>query len=110
MNSDAQNKASFKDVDLTGAKVTGNVVMGGASFDGVLEAGLLQVGGILGMASITAEQGQLQGRESDRCEGHGRCLDMNGASFEGALNAYSLKSAAICPCNPTPTLEPASKM
>ena len=38
MNSDDQNKASFKDVDLTDTKVAGQLNMIGASFDGPLNA------------------------------------------------------------------------
>jgi hypothetical protein len=38
MYSSTKNKASFKDVDLTGAKVTGQLAMAGASFDGALYA------------------------------------------------------------------------
>ena len=33
-----QNKASFKDVNLNGAKVTGDIDMNGASFEGELNA------------------------------------------------------------------------
>ncbi len=38
MDSEGQNKASFKDVDLRGAKVAGQIAMTGASFDGELTA------------------------------------------------------------------------
>ena len=51
MRSEGQNKATFKDVILAGAKITGQVYMTGASFDGALNAGSLQVGGNLVMTS-----------------------------------------------------------
>ena len=60
MNSDGQNKASFKDVDLTGAKVPGSVSMGGASFDGVLKANFVQIGGSLLMASIAPDKSNFE--------------------------------------------------
>jgi hypothetical protein len=44
MRSDGQNKASFKDVNLNGAKITGQIDMTGANFGGTLNAGILQVG------------------------------------------------------------------
>ena len=46
MNSDGQNKATFKDVFLSGAKVAGQLAMLGASIDGGLYASQLQVGAI----------------------------------------------------------------
>ena len=39
-----QSKTSFKEVSLGGAKVTGNVFMDGATFDGDLNAISMQVG------------------------------------------------------------------
>jgi hypothetical protein len=51
MNSDKDNKAGFKQVDLTGAKVAGQLSLAGASVDGVLNANLLQVSGSLFMNS-----------------------------------------------------------
>ena len=51
MNSDSQNKADFKDVDLTDTKVGGQLNMIGASFGGLLNASLLKVGGNLFAAS-----------------------------------------------------------
>ena len=49
MYSDSQNKASFKDVILHSAKITGQIDMDGASFDGALDADSLQVDGDLFM-------------------------------------------------------------
>ena len=42
MNSDKDNKAGFKQVDLTGAKVTRQLSLAGARVDGALFASLLQ--------------------------------------------------------------------
>jgi hypothetical protein len=42
MNSDKDNKAGFKQVDLTGAKVTRQLSLAGARVDGALNASLLQ--------------------------------------------------------------------
>ncbi|MGH6869079.1 MAG: pentapeptide repeat-containing protein, partial [Methylocella sp.] len=50
MRSDAENKASFRDVDLRGARITGQISMRGASFYGALTAYLLQVGSDLFMS------------------------------------------------------------
>ena len=47
MNSDTQNKASFKDVYLTDAKVARQLTMLAATIDGPLNADLLKVGGNL---------------------------------------------------------------
>ena len=54
MSSEGPNEASFKDVDLSGAKIAGQVVIGGTHFEGRLNATLLQVGGSLFMASLAA--------------------------------------------------------
>ena len=51
MRSDGDNKASFKKVILRNAKVTGEIVMDGASFAGDLDADSLYVGGSLLMRS-----------------------------------------------------------
>ena len=66
--------------------------MSGASFDDVLEAGLLQVGGYLSMASkppnmltIFKKDVNLNGAKITGT------FDVNGASFEGKVNADSLK-------------------
>jgi hypothetical protein len=47
MQSEGKNKASFKEVELGGANITGQVSMIGASFDGTLTAHSLQVGNSL---------------------------------------------------------------
>jgi uncharacterized protein YjbI with pentapeptide repeats len=51
MRSEGQNTASFKEVVLRGAKITGEIDMTGASFGGKLDAAALQVGGDLYMGS-----------------------------------------------------------
>ncbi len=51
MYSDDRNKASFKDVILRGANVTGQIVMRGACVDDTLDAEALEVGGDLLMYS-----------------------------------------------------------
>src|SRR5205807_169119 len=75
MNSDDQNKASFKEVVLAGAKVAGHINMAGASFDGVLHAGLLQVGGFLHMASMPRHMTNF---END--------VNLTGAKIAGQIN------------------------
>ena len=67
-------------------------IMSGASFDDVLDAGLLQIGGYLSMASkppnmltIFKKDVNLNGAKITGT------LDMDGASFEGKVNADSLK-------------------
>ena len=47
MRSDGQNKASFKNVVLRGAKIAGQIDMSGASFGGTLNANGLQTGDLL---------------------------------------------------------------
>ena len=106
MYSDAQNKASFKDVNLIGAKITGNVGMG-ASFDGALNAGLLEVGGLC-LSDPSPEQGQLQGRESDRREDHGTS-GMIGASFDGTLTASLLEVGGNLANDPLTRTKPTSR-
>jgi hypothetical protein len=44
MQSDAKNKASFKDVVLNGANIAGQIAMTGANFDGKLYAISLEAG------------------------------------------------------------------
>ena len=45
MRSDAKNEAGFKDVDLSGAKITGQIDMVGANCESKLNADSLQSGG-----------------------------------------------------------------
>ncbi|HKA75013.1 MAG TPA: hypothetical protein VKE26_24625 [Xanthobacteraceae bacterium] len=54
MNSEGENRASFREVNLIDARVAGPLNLHGASFDGPLNAGLLKVGGTLFAASTAA--------------------------------------------------------
>jgi uncharacterized protein YjbI with pentapeptide repeats len=90
MYSDDQNKASFKDVVLRGAKITGQIAMTGASFGGNLEADSLQVGDMLLMGSDRQNKAcfKVVDLRSAKVTGD---IYMNGASFGGRLNADSLQ-------------------
>jgi uncharacterized protein YjbI with pentapeptide repeats len=90
MNSDHQNKASFKGVDLTGAKVAGSASMSGADFNGVLDADYLQIGGSLGMATIPPNKANFSKDVNLNGAKIAGKLDMTGAIFAGRLNADSL--------------------
>jgi uncharacterized protein YjbI with pentapeptide repeats len=89
MGSDGENKASFKDVVLRSAKITGQIAMVGASFDGTLNADSPQVDSSLIMRS----EGQNKASFKDvilraaNIKGH---IDMTGAS-SGTLNAEALQ-------------------
>jgi hypothetical protein len=72
MQSEGENKASFKDVDLKGAKVTGQIDMTGASVDGKLDADSLQVGSSLIM------------RSDDQNKASFKEVDLLGAKVAGA--------------------------
>jgi hypothetical protein len=98
MASDAINRTSFKAVNnktswaviLNGAKIAGQIVMTGASFDGALDASLLQVGGALFMGSLAQnttsfKDVNLSGAKVDHE------VRMTGARFDGALNASSIE-------------------
>ena len=90
MFSDAQNKASFKDVNLIGAKITGNVGMGGASFDGALNAGLLEVGGSLLIGPLAQNKASFKDVNLIGAKITGQ-VGMIGASFDGTLTASLLE-------------------
>ena len=78
MRSDGQNKASFKDVDLGGAKITGAIYMNGASFDGTLNAEGLQASNDLSMSDVYCI------KETDMMFAHiGGNLDLRGATLPG---------------------------
>jgi hypothetical protein len=51
LRSDDKNKATFKDVTLGRARITGNVEATGATVDGHFNADALQVGGSLFLRS-----------------------------------------------------------
>jgi hypothetical protein len=93
MRSTAQNKASFKGVNLVSAKVTGNVEMDGATFDGDLNAGALQVGAHLVMGSNEQNKASFKAVNLGSAKVTGN-VDMDGATFEGNLDAYALQVGA----------------
>ena len=90
MESDDQNKASFKDVILIGAKITGQISMIGASFDGTVSLSLLQVGGSLAMGSLAQNKSSFKDVDLIGAKITGQ-IDMAGASFEGKLTAGLLQ-------------------
>src|SRR3984893_15090439 len=90
MESDDQNKASFKDVILIGATITGQISMIGASFDGTLSLSLLQVGGSLAMGSLSQNKSSFKDVDLIGAKITGQ-IDMAGASFEGKLTAGLLQ-------------------
>ena len=95
MRSEGQNKASFKDVNLGGAKVTGQIDMRGASIHRELYADSLQVGGRLLMRSEMPSEGQNKASFKDVKLGGAKVtgqIDMRGASIDGTLDADSLQA------------------
>jgi hypothetical protein len=98
MNSDNQNKASFKEVDLTGTKVAGQVNMFGASIAGPLNAVLLKVGGNLLAASSGEFKTRFQIVNLVSAEIAGN-VSLIGADFDGALNAGLLRVGGILAMN-----------
>jgi uncharacterized protein YjbI with pentapeptide repeats len=90
MNSDNQNKASFKDVDLTDAKVAGQLNMFAASVDGLLSAGLLKVGGNMFAASSGQDKTRFRNVFLIGAEIAGQ-VTLIGASFDGELYAGLLQ-------------------
>src|SRR5262249_4146927 len=111
LSSDGANKAIFKGVNLTAAKIAGHMTLSGASFDGDLEAVLLQVGGTLSMASSAANKTRFNGvnltgaKIGGDVSGSGTSFktvnligariqgefNMRGASVDGAISASSLE-------------------
>jgi cytoskeletal protein CcmA (bactofilin family) len=78
-------RAVFGRVDLADAKVGGQLVMSGSSFDGTVDADSLSVGGDLLMREDTKfKDVSLRGA---KVSGQ---LDMSGSSFDGTLDADSL--------------------
>ena len=71
MRSDDNNKASFKNVTLSGAKVAGDVDLSGAQVKGELDADSLQVGGSLYMRSDDNNKASFKNVNFERREGHG---------------------------------------
>ena len=89
MRSDGSNKASFKNVTLSGAKVTGEIDMDGASFDGELKADGLQAGDVF-MRSAGNNKASFLNVSLVGAKVTGE-IDMDGASFDGELNADGLQ-------------------
>jgi hypothetical protein len=88
MESDAQNKANFTDVNLNSAKITGQLAMVGATF-GNLDASSLEVGGHLFMRSEGENKASFMDVNLNSAKITGQ-LAMIGATF-GNLNADSLR-------------------
>jgi uncharacterized protein YjbI with pentapeptide repeats len=91
MNSDGENKASFKDVHLGGEKVGGQIHMSGASFDGTLNASNLQVGLTLHMSSEGPNKASFKDVVLTGAKITGQ-ISMIGASFDGELNTEALQA------------------
>ncbi len=90
MRSEDNNKASFKNVSMRGAKITGQIDMNGASFDGDLDADSLQVGGSLFMRSEDNNKASFKDVSMRGANIAGQ-VDMAGARFEGDLSADNLQ-------------------
>jgi hypothetical protein len=90
MNSDTQNKASFKDVYLTDAKVARQLTMLAATIDGPLNADLLKVGGNLLAPSVGQYKTTFRSVSLINAEIGGN-VSLTGTSVDGALNASLLQ-------------------
>jgi hypothetical protein len=90
MNSDTQNKASFKDVYLTDAKVARQLTMLAATIDGPLNADLLKVGGNLLAPSVGQYKTTFRSVSLINAEIGGN-VSLTGASVDGALNGSLLQ-------------------
>jgi hypothetical protein len=88
MQFDGEHRASFKKVDLNGAKIAGSISMIGANFDGVLFAGMLQVDGNLFMGSLFEYKASFKAVFLPGAVIRGQ-LNMSGASFDRAVNFVS---------------------
>jgi uncharacterized protein YjbI with pentapeptide repeats len=89
MGSSAQNITSFKDVNLSGARVNQEVRMTGAHFDGVLNASSIEVGSDLSMQSDADNRTTFDTVNLTGAKIKGK-LDMSGVDFEGALHGETL--------------------
>jgi hypothetical protein len=90
MNSDAKNKASFKDVYLTDAKVARQLTMLATTIDGPLNADLLKVGGNLLAPSVGQYKTTFRSVSLINAEIGGN-VSLIGTSIDGALNASLLQ-------------------
>jgi hypothetical protein len=90
MNSTDQDKASFKEVVLTDAKVAKQVAMTGATIDGPLSATLLKVGGNFLAASIGDGKTRFGAINLINAEIGGN-VSLTGSSLDGALQASLMR-------------------
>jgi hypothetical protein len=93
MRSEGENKASFKNVVLGGAKIAGQISMVGASFDGKLYADSLQVG--VSLLMYSDGQNITSFKDVDLTGAMiGGPIYMAGAFFGSTLNAESLRAGS----------------
>jgi uncharacterized protein YjbI with pentapeptide repeats len=90
MDSTAQNKSSFKDVTLIGAKVGGQLSLEGATVEGTLSASELQVGNSLLMSSTERNKSSFKDVILRAAKVGGQ-VNLTGASVEGTLDADGLQ-------------------
>jgi hypothetical protein len=89
MRSSGGNKASFQDVILSNATISGQIDMSGASFDGSLDGNSLQVGGSLFMRSDGENEASFKTVNLDYATVK-RDLIIDGAIFGGEIVARGL--------------------
>jgi hypothetical protein len=89
MKADGQNRTSFKDVVLRGAKIRGLIDMSGANVDGTLDADSLEVDGFLFMRSNSQNKARFKDVVLRGAKVRG-LIDMSGAKVDGRLDADSL--------------------
>jgi hypothetical protein len=93
MRSDDKNRASFKNVTLLSATVTGQIDMSGVNIDGDLDADGLEVGGSLLMRSDDKNRASFQNVNLSAATVKGE-IDMDGASFGGDISGQRLGVAS----------------
>jgi len=90
MESDAANRTTFEDVNLTGAKIKGKLDMSGADFEGALQGETLHVDGNLLMQSDLWRESSFKRVDINGAMVSGS-VSMIGASFDGPLYAGLLR-------------------
>ena len=90
MESDAANRTTFDDVNLTGAKIKGKLDMSGADFEGALHGETLHVDGNLLMQSDLWREPSFKRVDINGAMVSGS-VSMIGASFDGPLYAGLLR-------------------
>jgi uncharacterized protein YjbI with pentapeptide repeats len=85
---------SFNDVDLSNAKISGQISLVGASFSGTLVADFLQVGGSLLMYSDDQNTASFKDVVLSNAKITGQ-ISLVGASFSGTLGAGSLQASDL---------------